>query len=288
MKRQGGQSTILLALLVLGVTGIVLDQTHQLAGIRRVALDLATPIQQTLSGVAGRVSVVLDTARNLNQLQDENRRLRAENDRLTIDNVRMSEILAENQVLREQLGFKRDNPALLTTPADVIGRVVGRDPSVLLSSLTIDQGAEDGVTAEMPVITGRGLVGRVTATGDRWARVLLLIDPSSSVNVLVQRSRATGVIQGQEDGSLRMRYIAQDGDILPGDIILTSGLGGMFPKGLVVGQVMTVQQRDIAMFEEAQVRPTVDFGRLEMVMVITGFRPVGDELPVDRIEGAGR
>jgi rod shape-determining protein MreC len=140
----------------------------------------------------------------------------------------------------------------------------------------------------MPVITGRGLVGRVTATGDRWARVLLLIDPSSSVNVLVQRSRATGVIQGQEDGSLRMRYIAQDGDILPGDIILTSGLGGMFPKGLVVGQVTTVEQRDIAMFKEAQVRPTVDFGRLEMVMVITGFQPVGDELPVDRREGAGR
>jgi rod shape-determining protein MreC len=271
MKRLADQSVILLVLLVLGVAGMVLDQTHQLTGVRRVALDLATPIQSALTQAAGRIAIVLDTARQLNQLQEENRRLRAENDRLTIDNVRMSEVLAENQLLREQLGFKRDNPSLLISSADIIGRVTSRDPSTFLSSLTIDRGVKDGVAVEMPVVTARGLVGRITEVGNSWARVLLLIDPSSSVNALVQRSRGTGIVQGQDDGSLIMRYIAQSDDVQPGDIILTSGLGGNFPKGLVIGQVTAVEQRDVAMFKEARVRPTVDFSRLEIVMVITDF-----------------
>jgi rod shape-determining protein MreC len=274
MRHLADQSMILLTLLVLGVAGVVLDQTHQLEGVQRVALDLVTPVQRASIQAASRIAIILDTARQLNQLQEENRRLRAENDRLTIDNVRMSEVLAENQLLREQLGFKQDNPLLLISSADVIGRVSSRDPNPLLSSLTIDRGAKDGVVAEMPVVTARGLVGRITRVGDSWARVLLLIDPSSSVNALVQRSRATGVVQGQEDGSLLMRYIAQGDDVQPGDIILTSGLGGNFPKGLVIGQVTTVEQRDIAMFKEAWVRPTVDFSRLEIVTVITGFQQV--------------
>ncbi len=273
MRRLADRSAVVLLLALVGLAGLALDQTQQLQPLKAVILDVVTPAQRGLSQAGLRVQALVETARQLDRLQAENRALRAEVERLTIENVRLSEVAAENALLREQLQYKRDNPSLDILSAGVIGRVVGRDPSNLLSYLIIDRGTRDGVTTGMPVVTPQGLVGRVTDVGERWAKVLLIIDASSSVNVLVQRSRATGVLQGRLGANPVMRYIAQGEDVQVGDIVLTSGLGGNFPKGQVVGQVVAVHQRDIELFQEAEVRPSVDFNRLEMVIVIRGFQP---------------
>jgi rod shape-determining protein MreC len=126
----------------------------------------------------------------------------------------------------------------------------------------------------MPVVTERGLVGRVHQVGPVSSTVLLLTDPSSGVQGLVQRTRAAGVVNGKSGGAPVMEYVPQGAEIEPGDLVITSGLGGNFPKNLVIGQVVEVQQRDFDMFQQAVIRPTVDFNRLEFVLVITNFAPL--------------
>jgi len=265
---------VLLVLAVLCVGGIALRETGHLQPVEGLAVDLMVPLQQGLSRFGNRVAGTIETVRQLDTLQRENRELRELVDQLMIENVRLSEAAAENEILRQQLNFKRKNPSLDIRSADVIGRVIGRDPSNILRVLIIDVGARDGVAPGMPVVTARGLVGHITEVSDRSARVLLITDASSSVNALVQRSRATGVVRGQIGGNLVMRYIAQGEDVQVGDIVLTSGLGGNYPKRLVIGQITAVRQRDIDLFQEAEVRPTVNFGGLEVVMVITDFTPI--------------
>jgi rod shape-determining protein MreC len=129
----------------------------------------------------------------------------------------------------------------------------------------------------MPVITDRGLVGRVVAVGPNVAEVLMLIDPASAGNARVQNSRVTGIVRGHIDSGLLMERIPQGETISPGDIVLTSGLGGNFPDKLVIGQITEVLQRDSDMFHRARIRPTVDFGKLEEVMVIVTFTPTDFE-----------
>ncbi|MFQ6057782.1 MAG: rod shape-determining protein MreC [Anaerolineae bacterium] len=274
MRRLTNGSTVLLLLAILSVAWIVLHQTGQFQPVEGLAIDLMIPFQQALSRFADRVTNLVETARQLESLQEKNKELQDLVDQLMIENVRLSEAATENEILRQQLNFRRNNPSFDIRSADVIGRVVGRDPTNLLQYLLIDVGARDGVARGMPVVTAQGLVGHITQVSDRSAKVLLITDASSSVNALLQRSRATGVVEGQIGGGLVMRYIAQGEDVQVGDIVLTSGLGGNYPKRLVIGQVTDVRQRDIELFQEAEVRPTVNFGRLEMVMVITDFTPI--------------
>lgn len=139
--------------------------------------------------------------------------------------------------------------------------------------ITIDRGATDGVRLGMPVLTAEGLVGRVKEVSVNSAKVLLITDPSSSVAALIQRTRATGVVQGQLGEYMVMRYLLPDSPVLPGDVVLTSGLGGNFPKRLVIGTVVRVEHRDVEMFQEALVEPAVNLRDLEMVMVLLNFSP---------------
>ena len=130
----------------------------------------------------------------------------------------------------------------------------------------------------MPVVTDQGLVGRISEVTDTTSKVLLITDASSSVNALLQSSRLNGVVRGSPGGGLVMDYIPQGGLFSTGEIILTSGLGGNFPKGIPLGQVTEIRQRDIDVFQQAVVQPTGDFGSLELVMVVTNFDPL-ENLP---------
>jgi rod shape-determining protein MreC len=133
----------------------------------------------------------------------------------------------------------------------------------------------------MPAVSGGAvLVGRIAQVGPRTAKVELLTDPDSSVAALLQTSRVTGLVVGQPDGTLRMEYIPQEENIDVGDIVLTSGLGGVMPKGLVIGQVTEVQKLDYALFQTAIVRPAIDFSRLELLLVITAFEQIPLEEPL--------
>jgi rod shape-determining protein MreC len=217
------------------------------------------------------LSDLILSARDLRNLRQSNAELQAEANRLSVENARLIEVERENERLRQLLNFTRSNPWYDYKAAAVVGHKIGEDTSNLLFSIFVDVGARDGVATGMPIITDRGLVGRVVAVGPNVVEVLLLIDPASAVNARVQNSRVTGIVRGNIDGGLVMERIPQGETISPGDIVLTSGLGGNFPDKLVIGQITEVSQRDSDLFQSARIRPTVDFGKLEEVMVIIIF-----------------
>jgi rod shape-determining protein MreC len=277
VKRLPTRSTVLIILIMISLVGIALDQNEDLQPIADLVLRFVVPIQGKLTALANNLSDLTQTASvqldDLKDLRRRNEELQRLADSLMIENVRLKEIEAENEKLRRLLSFTQANPTHSYKAAEVKGRVIGHDPSNFLSYLTIDLGAQQGIEKGMPVVTERGLVGRITDVGSNWAKVMLIIDPSSSVNALVQSSRATGVVEGQIGGSLVMKYIPQGETVNVNDLVLTSGLGGNFPKKLIIGQVTSVHQRDIEMFQQADIRPTVDFNKLEVVLVVTNFSP---------------
>lgn len=277
MKHLPTRSTVLIILILLSLAGVVLDQNDDLQPIEDLALRLVVPIQAKLTAVANSVSDLTQTTRDIRELRRSNEELQGLADSLMIENVRLKEIGSENETLRRLLGFTQANPTHSYKAAEVKGRVIGRDPSNFLSYLIVDVGSQQGIERGMPVVTERGLVGRITEVGSNWAKVMLIIDPSSSVNALIQNSRATGVVEGRVGGGLVMKYIPQADTVNVNDIVLTSGLGGNFPKALIIGQVTAVHQRDIEMFQQAVIRPTVDFNNLEIVLVITNFLPTDFE-----------
>jgi rod shape-determining protein MreC len=262
------------ALLLLG---LALGQLGYLGPVRNVTRALLVPFQAGLTRLGTDVSDLVRSARDLRDLRQRNAQLESENNRLSVENARLTEVERENERLRQLLNFTRSNPWYEYKAAAVVGHKIGADTSNLLFSIFIDVGARDGVAVDMPVITDRGLVGRVVAVGPNVAEVLLLIDPASAVNARVQNSRVTGIVRGNIDSGLTMERIPQGETVSPGDIVLTSGLGGNFPGKLVIGQITEVTQRDSDMFQSANVRSTVDFGKIEEVMVIITFTPTDFE-----------
>ena len=193
-----------------------------------------------------------------------------------------NEIEVENTQLRELLNFVAANPSLHAyVGGDVIGQssliegdVVGEDPNPYISFLVINRGDREGLKVGMPVVAGGGrLVGRVAEVYPRWSKVQLLIDPGSRVNGVVQVSRATGLAAGQPDGSLFLEQVPQSELVDVGDTVVTSGRGGLMPKGLIIGQVSDIEKLDIDLYQRALLRPAVDFGRLEVVLILIDFEP---------------
>ena len=272
------------ALLLLAVA---LGQMGYLQPVRNTTRALLVPFQAGLTTVGADLSDLILSARDLRNLRQRNAVLQAEANRLSVENARLIEVERENERLRQLLNFTRSNPWYDYKAAAVVGRKIGEDTSNLLFSIFVDVGARDGVATGMPIITDRGLVGRVVAVGPNVAEVLLLIDPASAVNARVQNSRVTGIVRGNIDGGLVMERIPQGETISPGDIVLTSGLGGNFPDKLVIGQITEVSQRDSDLFQSARIRPTVDFGKLEEVMVIITFTATNFEDELQSPVGEG-
>jgi rod shape-determining protein MreC len=152
--------------------------------------------------------------------------------------------------------------------------VIGRDPSPFLHYVIINIGSNDGILRGMPVVTDQGLVGRVDAVIADAARVQLITDAASDVNVRLQNAEKDASLVGSVTGDVTLDMIPQDISIEEGDLVLTSGLGGGYPPDLIVGQVVNIRSRDFDLFKQATVQPVVDFNRLEIVLVIVNFKPV--------------
>jgi len=268
--------------------GIVLNEAGYLEPIEGVILRLISPLQARLAALVETSGGLFRAARDLRDLRRRNQELEEKYAQLLIESVALKEAAQENATLRSFFHFAQQHPGFQLVGGEVKASVIGRDPSNFLRYLIIDAGQAQGVKKDMPVIVPRGLVGRVQSVGSNWAKVLLITDPRSSVSAVIQTGRATGQVQGLVSGDLSMRYISQEDSVSEGEIVLTSGLGGNFPKALVIGQVVAVQQRDSDMFQQATVRPTVDFDRLEMVLVVAAFEPVDvtDEIQ-EETQGAG-
>jgi rod shape-determining protein MreC len=178
--------------------------------------------------------------------------------------------VSQTEILAALVDFSRANPESSYKAASVIGR----DPSPFLHYIIINRGSNDGILRGMPVVTNQGLVGRIDAVIADAARVQLITDPNSTVNVHLKNANTDAVLLGSVTGDISLDMIAQDATVQSGDLILTSGLGGGYPPDLIVGQVINVRKLDYQLFQQATVQSAVDFSRLDIVLVITNFQAV--------------
>ena len=302
MRESPRRSWLPLTLFILALLLLMIGEAGYLAPLENVSHYLLDPLQRAFSGVAEITGNLFQTGRDVRVLRGEVEQLQAQVDALTLENVSLRDSRAEVQSLRTLLNFVDEFSISTYLGADVIGRevcdtfpcgeIIGEESNPYLHYVTINVGVRQGVGVGMLVVSadgGLGLVGRVAEVAPRTAKVQLLTDRESAIAALVQSSRATGLVVGQPDGTLRMEYIPQresvivgdDADdqevienVSEGDIVLTSGLGGFMPKGLIIGQVTQVQQMDYELFQVAVVRPAVDLERLELVLVITSFEQI--------------
>jgi len=215
----------------------------------------------------------LDAPSDVADLRQRNAELEAEVSRLQSQVIELQQQVSETDILAALVDFSRANPESTYKGA----AVVGRDPSPFLHYVIINRGSNDGILRGMPVVTNQGLIGRVDAVIADAARVQLITDPASTINIRLQNADTDAVLIGSVTGDLSLDMISQEVTVEAGDVVLTSGLGGGYPPDLIIGQVLNVRKRDYELFQQATIQPAVDFSRLEIVLVITNFRPVDIE-----------
>jgi rod shape-determining protein MreC len=267
MKGKHGRALAVVLILALILVWLVLDRTGGPNPLRDAVSYVVSPVQFALERLTRPLRDLTGGVGDWFSIREQNEMLRSDNEALRSQIVLLEEARLENETLRRLLDFKSAVPSYTMLPAEVIGR----DPSTLLDFLIIDCGRSDGIVVGMPVLTSEALVGRISEVSTHSSKVMLISDPSSSVSCLIQRTRATGSVQGYPGDDLLMRYIPQGENVAPGDLVLTSGLGGNFPKRLLVGRVVSVERSDVEIFQEARVEPAVRLSDLEMVMVLLEF-----------------
>lgn len=263
----------LLILVLASLLLFAMQRSGQFEGIRAVLTRVASPVQWRMMAETSRFADSLRDARRNRSALAEAGALAAANEILSAENAVLREALLENERLRAQLAYGTENPRFTFQGAHVIGRVLGFDPQDVQESLVIDAGRNRGLAVGMPVVTPVGLVGRVSAVADRSARVLLLLDRTSSVSALLQNSRVSGQVEGMAGGGLVMVFITASDPVAPRELAVTSRLGGTLPQGIPIGIVRTLEPDSSTAGVRAVIEPAVDFRRLETVMVMTGFVP---------------
>ena len=264
----------LIILVLVAVLLMALQQTGRLGTIEGAVALAMSPGQQGLSSITDRIVQTVSALGSFQVLQERTAELESINRSLLAENLRLQEIERENQRLRELLSFGETRPGIELRGGQIIARVIGRDSNNFLNFVMVDLGSRHGIEVGMPVLNNEGLVGRVSEVTNTSSKILLISDPLSTVNAILQSSRLTGVVNGVVGGDPVMGFIPQGTLVGVGEVVLSSGMGGNFPKGIPIGQVIEVRQRDFEVFQEAVIRPIVDFGRLEFVLIVTNFNPL--------------
>ncbi|MDR7486203.1 MAG: rod shape-determining protein MreC [Armatimonadota bacterium] len=268
MRRRVTVVVLAVAAFALLTSQVRLPERRAVGRLGAWTLAVLGPAQAALSRTADAAVRTWRLYAEIGQLRTENRRLREEVERLSAEVVRLREQAQATQRLERLLAFRRQLPGRA-----IAARVIGRDGSRWFAVILVDRGSEDGVRRNAPVVAADGLVGRVLAVAPTTAQVLLITDSRSAVGVVLQQSREAGIVEGQGHALLRLKYVARSSEIAPGELVVTSGLGGMFPRGLAVGSVETVVQDQAALYQEAAVRPAVNLQRLEEVLILIETRP---------------
>ena len=223
--------------------------------------------QRAATGVAGGVRDTWQGYVDLRQVRTENEALRAQLGSMLV-RLQVERARAERaDAYRDLLQFRARVP-LTTTGAEVIGGSASPE----FRTVTIDKGTGDGLAPDMPVVAPAGIVGRVTRPGGRAALVQLIIDRNAAAGAIIERTRVQGIVVGLGDGMLRMDFVAATGDVVAGDVVVTSGIDGLYPRGFAIGTVETVGRGD-GVYHQIAVRPSVDFFRLEDVLVVVSPLP---------------
>jgi len=255
-------SLLILAALIM-ISYHAVKQDSDAGFFRRLVLEAAWPLESLKNRSIKALRESWDRYLFLIGLEAENRRLRKENHLLEnqlgqyregyLDALRLRKIL----MLKEQLDI---------TP--VIAEVIDREHSSVFRSILIDKGTAHGLKTGLPVLSDQGIAGRITECSWHLSRIMLIVDVNSNVSALLQHSRAHGILQGAGAAGCRLKYVSKTEDVKVGDVVISSGLGGIFPKGILLGVVTAVDKKEGDFFQRIDVQPSVDFGKLEEVAVL--------------------
>ncbi len=252
---------LIISLTVLSFSAIRLSETGFL---RKMVLEAAAPVEDTINISLQNLYDVWKRYLFLVGLEDENRRLRKQNADLTEQLNRYREGSLEAMRLQKLLELREGFPQRA-----VAARVIDRNRSSLFKTLLINKGTADGLRVGLAVLSDQGVVGRIIEISWHASRVLLLIDGNSNIDGLIQRSRAQGILQGAGSAGCSLKYISRAEEVLAGDVVISSGLSGVFPKGLLLGVVTGASRKEGGLFQKIDVAPAVDFEKLEEVLALT-------------------
>ncbi len=257
--------TVILLSIAIGVFNAASDVTF----IEDAIGIVVTPVQKLFTNIGNGTSDFMGYFADKKNLQKEIKRLKTENADLKIQVNENSASKIENEQLRKLLNLKSNNSEFEFIAAEVIAR----NPSNWYATLTIDKGADSGIALNQPVVSaGNSLVGKISEVGTTWAKVTLLTNPNHAAGALVLRSGEYGICEGEgdisSDGGCRLSFVSKNANIIVGDTVVTSGLGGVYPKGLVIGKVQKIKPDIESISQYAVISPDADFKNIQAVFVI--------------------
>src|ERR1700730_12633370 len=259
------RSGFLFLAVMLGHVILISAQVNARTGVpilEAVTFGVFAQMQRAVSAGTSGVRRVWSGYVSLRNLKTENDDLRRQLADAQVDLQRQRALADRSRGLERLLGL-RDQSKLATTDAEIIA--AGASPD--FRTVTIDKGSRDGLRADMAIIAPGGVVGRIAHASARAAKVQLLVDRNAAAGAIIERSRAQGVVVGGGDDRLRMDYVSEAADIAVGDVVMTSGIDGIYPKGFVIGRVESVEKNGPA-YSRIVVKPAVDFRALEEVLVV--------------------
>ena len=237
------------------------------------------PFEKVKSNLSASIDNVWSRYVWLVGLRDEVIQLSSELTQLRSDSAQLEELETENHRLRGLLNFSKGKSA-----KPVAAAVIGRNYTSWVHSITIDRGSQHGLTTGLPVVNGKTIVGQVIAVSKLSSKVLLLTDKSSSVDTIVQPSRTPGIAEGTFEDGLELKYVTHDFQVDVGNTIISSGMDGVFPKGLIVGVVKDIRPTPSSLFQKIKVKPVLDIRKLETVLVLMPIEIVN--LPNEQRKGS--
>ena len=253
----------LLVIISLIILSYSVKQPTRVGFFRELIMETAAPLSSMITLSFKDLAGVWKRYIFLVGLEDENGRLKRDNASLIQEINRYREGYLENIRLQKLLALKER-----TNHHTIAAMVIGRDQTSIIKTILINKGTSHGLRLDLPVIADQGVVGRIVETSAHVSRVLLLIDENSNIDALIQENRIQGILQGAASLGCSLKYVAKTETVNVGNIIVSSGLSGLFPKGLLLGVVKNVEKTDSGLFQKIDVAPYVDFSRLEEVMVI--------------------
>lgn len=235
--------------------------------LERTVMSVTAPMAGSAAAATGFAGDIWSNYIDLIEVRRENVELRKSIKILNERMVASNEAVVANQRLQALLALKGS----VALPSVAVS-VIGEDSSAWFKTLVVDRGSADGLLEGMPVVAAGGVVGRLVKVAPNSSRVLLLTDHASAIAAIVQRSRARGVVRGAGGGRCSLEFTVKDEDVKVGDVVVSSGIGGVFPKGLPVGEVTMVKKGEYGVFQTIEIRPSVNIGKLEEMLVLVNQR----------------
>ena len=261
---------LLFALIYLSIN---VEKSRPWNPLAEVLIEILSPVQKVVKGSVNFTTGLWSKYIGLINTHDDNIMLKKENERLMMENSRYRELLSTYKRLEELLNFKEN-----TGETVLAAQVIGRDPSGWFKSIIIDKGGNDSIRENMPVVNAKGVVGQIVEVSFNYSKVLLLIDQNSAADCIIERSRDSGIVKGVSPKEYTLDYVLKTSDVQVGDMVITSGLDRVYPKGNYVGKVTEVEDNPGELYKKVKIKPSVDFSKLEEVLVLLREDPLSKPL----------